>query len=385
MNKKIFFSFLFIIILTAILDVFIDRNSANRILVLIIQLGGVILGFIAFISYLKQKNVLVFNSWLTSFIILITFYAIFSNNFISQYPRVLYSVLPFYIFYNVAKSGVVIEKSLQIFSIIMVLVSVYQLYVGYFVRMEDISGDFLNRADNVAYQLLSVMVVISVLKPKLIHLILISTVYLAILISLKRGAMISSTILFIFYFLQFKKSHKKSSKFISILGSTIFLIGIPLIIRKYSEILLYRFIIDESGGSGREAMYTSIFNDWLSFPFINQIIGGGFFSLFDGLGYAHSDWFQILYDHGVLGIIIFIGIHISLFNFRKKIKIFNQKYYFPFLGIYFVVFFKSIFSGTYMTKFDAMTYGAIGLIMGITYHRQKQTIIKARTKRDEEN
>tara|TARA_B110000879_G_scaffold143516_1_gene186558 strand:- start:1573 stop:2346 length:774 start_codon:yes stop_codon:yes gene_type:complete len=253
----------------------------------------------------------------------------------------------------------------------MVLVSVYQLYVGYFVRMEELSGDLLDKADNIAYQLLSVMVLISVLKPKIINIFLICIVYVAILFSLKRGAILSSTIVLIFYFLEFRRNYKKDSKFILIFGSATFLIGIPLLIRKYSEILLYRFIIDESGGSGRESMYTSIYNDWLSFPLINKIFGRGFFSLFDGLGYAHSDWLQLLYDHGVFGIILFICVIILLFNFRKKIKIFNQKHYYPFLGLCFVIFFKSIFSGTYMTKYDAIIYGVIGLMMGIIYRKQK--------------
>ena len=374
MNKKILTSFLFIIVLTAIADVFIDRDSANRIFVIFIQFAGVVLGFVAFTRYLKLNNVIVFNSWLTAFILFITLYAIISNHFITQYPRVLYSVLPFYIFYNVAKSGIAVEKSLQIFAFIMVVVSVYQLYVGYFERMEDISGEFLNRADNVAYQLLSVMVVISVLKPKFINLVLISVVYLAILISLKRGAMIASTVLGIFYFLEFRRSNKISSTFFSLFGSAIFLVGIPLIISKYSEMLLYRFVIDESGGSGRGAMYASLFNDWLSFPLVNQIIGGGFFSTFDGLAYAHSDWFQILHDHGILGIIIFTGVFISMLNFRKKIIIFTRNHYLPFLGIYFVIFFKSIFSGTYLTKFDAMTYGVIGLIIGYVHYFRKTKI-----------
>ena len=373
MNKKIFSFLLLLIILTAIQDVLIPESSPLRYITVITQSFGVLVSIFAFFKFIIQvdKYFFRFSFWLTLFIVMLTSYAIFNPLQITNYSKVLYSLLPFYVFYNVSRQGISIENNLQKFSIIMVLVSVYQLYVGYFVRMEELSGDLLDKADNIAYQLLSVMVLISVLKPKIINIFLICIVYVAILFSLKRGAILSSTIVLIFYFLEFRRNYKKDSKFILIFGSATFLIGIPLLIRKYSEILLYRFIIDESGGSGRESMYTSIYNDWLSFPLINKIFGRGFFSLFDGLGYAHSDWLQLLYDHGVFGIILFICVIILLFNFRKKIKIFNQKHYYPFLGLCFVIFFKSIFSGTYMTKYDAIIYGVIGLMMGIIYRKQK--------------
>ena len=372
MNKQIFSFFLFIIILTAIEDVFIGVNDENRIIVVVTQLVGVLLGFIAFIRYLKQKSVFVFNSWFTTFILLLTFYAIFSNNFFTQFPRVLYSVLPFYIFFNAAKYGDITEKKLQFFAVIMIIVSVYQLYIGYFERQE-LYGDLMNVADNIAYQLLSVMVVVAVLKPKLINLILISIVYLAIMFSLKRGAMVSATILFIFYFLEIRRTSKNKISYLKILGSASFLIIIPSLIRTYSELLFYRFIIDESGGSSRTTMYTEIFSDWLDFTLFNKIIGNGFFSIGDGTTYAHSDWFQLLHDHGVLGIIIFIGVFVSLFNVRKYIRIYCIKYYLPFLGIFLVLFLKSIYSGTYMTKFDAISYGVIGLVLGTTYYNKTKS------------
>ena len=372
MNKQIFSFFLFIIILTAIEDVFIGVNDENRIIVVATQLVGVLLGFIAFIRYLKQKSVFVFNSWFTTFILLLTFYAIFSNNFFTQFPRVLYSVLPFYIFFNAAKYGGITEKKLQFFAVIMIIVSVYQLYIGYFERQE-LYGDLMNVADNIAYQLLSVMVVVAVLKPKLINLILISIVYLAITFSLKRGAMVSATILIIFYFFEIRRIYKNKISYLKILGSASFLIIIPSLIITYSELLFYRFIIDESGGSSRTTMYTEIFSDWLDFTLFNKIIGNGFFSIGDGTTYAHSDWFQLLHDHGVLGIIIFIGVFVSLFNVRKYIRIYCTKYYLPFLGIFLVLFLKSIYSGTYMTKFDAISYGVIGLVLGTTYYNKTKS------------
>jgi hypothetical protein len=80
--------------------------------------------------------------------------------------------------------------------------------------------------------------------------------------------------------------------------------------------------------------------------------------------YAHSDWFEILYDHGLLGIFIFSGMYISLFLIRKKVNRNIPHLYLPFLALIFAMFLKSVVSGTYMTKFDAVSYGIIGFYLG---------------------
>ena len=374
MNKKIFSFFLFIIVLTAIGDVFVGVNDPNRIIVVIIQFIGVLLGFVAFLSFIRQKSssLLQFNKWLVAFLIFMTLYAIFSNQFISYYPRVLYSILPFYIFFNAAKSGVEMDKKLQYFVVVFTIVSVYQLYIGFFERQE-IYGELMNRADNIAYQLLSVMVVLAILQPKLMNLILTGVVYFAILFSLKRGAMISASVLLVFYYFGNTKNIQFRRKNLEILGGLSFLIVTPYLIIKYAEVLFYRFKVDQTG-SDRLDIYANIIDDWLKFPLINKIFGQGFFTLGDGTTYAHSDWLELLNDHGIVGIIIFIGVFVSLFMTRKKIERFAPKYNFAFLGVYFVLFLKSVYSGTYMTKYDALTYGILGLVLGTVYYNKIRVV-----------
>lgn len=385
MSKNIFSFFLLIVILTAIQDVFIPEDSSLRIYTVITQSFGVLVGIYAFIRFIVQadKYYLTYNSLFTLFILVLTFYAFFNPQNINDYIKVLYTLLPFYIFYNISKRGISIEKNLQKFSIIMVTVSVYDLYKGFFQRQEEY-GELMNLADNVSYHLLATMVCISTLKPKKINYILFIITFISIIFSLKRGAILTSIFLSIFYLIQNIKKSKSSLNKIKVITIITFVISsLVIVLSKYSEIILYRFLREENTtGSGRSINYMNIIDDWLNFPLINKIFGRGFFSFDNGISYAHSDWFQLLYDHGVFGIIIFTGILISLFNFRKRVKIYNQKNYYPLLGAFFVIFLKSFFSGTYMTKYDSLTYGVIGLIMGITYHKQKQTIIKARTLKD---
>jgi len=367
MSNKIFSFFLFIVVLTAIQDVFIPENSPLRPLTVMTQAFGVLACIIAFFNYIKQndKYFFGFNFWLTLFILMLTSYALFNPLQINNYSKVLYSILPFFIFYNAAKLGISLEKKLQIFSICVLLISVYDLYLGFFQRQEEY-GELMNVADNISYQLLSIMVVIATLKPKNINFALMIITFIAIIFSLKRGAIIASVLLVIYYLIQNIKNNKSSFAKIRLITSISFVIALLVIVlAKYSEMLLYRFIREENTtGSGRTDNYTSVINDWLEFPFILKITGKGFFSLGDGLTYAHSDWFQLLYDHGLIGVVLFTFVLVSLFNIRKKLKKLYYSKYYVFMGICFVIFMKSIYSGTYMTKYDAITYGVLGGILG---------------------
>ena len=389
MSKKIFSFFLFIVAITAIQDVFIPENSPLRPLTVITQAFGVLACIYSFFNFIKQddKYFFGFNFWLTLFIIMLTSYALFNPLQINNYSKVLYSILPFFIFYNASRLGISLEKKLQKFSIFVFIISVYDLYLGFFKRQEEY-GELMNVADNISYQLLAIMVVIATLKPKKINFILFIIAFIAILFSLKRGAIVASVLLVIYYLIQNIKNNKSSLakiKVITIISFVIFSIVFGLI--KYSEILLYRFIREENtSGSGRTDNYMGIINDWLEFPFIFKITGKGFFSLGDGLTYAHSDWFQLLYDHGLIGVVLFTFVLVSLFNIRKKIKkVYYSKYYI-FIGICLVIFLKSIFSGTYMTKYDAIIYGVLGGILGELFvlikkqHNKPSIIIKKTVK-----
>jgi hypothetical protein len=375
LNKQILHFFLFIIIIVAIQDTFIGKNDVNRIIVIYTQFIAVLLCLAAFLLFFNRKMQFYynFNYWFLVFLALLTFSAFFSSQPLRYYPRVLYSLLPFFVFFNVAKTGVYLEKTLQYFSIIMVLITVFGLYLGYFNRL-DTYGNITNYADNLSYQLLSVMVVIVILKPILLNHLLLGISYLAILFSLKRGAVISASVLILFYFLQHQKHTYQKRKLLERLGSLGLMTIVPYLMFKYSEQFLYRFLIDQTG-SGRFYLYTNIINVWQEANLFDKVFGKGFFSIDKGLTYAHSDWFELLHDHGIFGIIIFTGVLVSLFKARKIIKMFYQKQYFLFLGVYSVLFLKSTFSGTYMTKFDALTYGIFGLILGSAYYN-KTSVVK---------
>lgn len=371
LDKRIFNLTLVILVTVAIQDVFIDRFSPYRIIVQLTQLLGVIVGFFGLYRFLIKRNnyQFSFNKWYLSFFILLLIYAIFSKYLFDWYPRVLYTLLPLFVFYNAAKRDNVSEKAIKRLALFLFIPALILLYQSFFERAEEY-GSFMERADNVGYSLLSIMMLFSILKSTKINFILITVAFFATLLSMKRGAMITGTVIYIAFILNYRKYALKKFSLINIFIFFGIFAGSIFAIIKFSDVFLYRFIKDP-GGSSRDTFFSLLWEGWYNSTFKNQIFGNGFFSTIDYMDitfrhaiYAHSDWFEILYDHGLLGIFIFSGMYISLFLIRKKVNRNIPHLYLPFLALIFAMFLKSVVSGTYMTKFDAVSYGIIGFYLG---------------------
>lgn len=198
LDKTIFNLTLVILVTVAIQDVFIDRYSPYRIiaqLTQLTQLFGVIVGFWGLYRFLIKRNnyQFSFNKWYLSFFILLLIYAIFSKYLFDWYPRVLYTLLPFFVFYNAAKRGNVSEQAIKRVALFLFIPALILLYQSFFERAEEY-GSFMERADNVGYTLLSIMMLFSILKLTKINFILITVAFFATLLSMKRGAMITGTV-----------------------------------------------------------------------------------------------------------------------------------------------------------------------------------------------
>jgi hypothetical protein len=371
LDKTIFNLILVILVTVAIQDVFIDQYSPYRIITKFTQFLCIIGGSIAFYRFvIKKYNYRIsFNKWFLIFFILLFIYAVFSKRFFDLYPPVLYTLLPFFVFYNSAKNNEIPEFSIKAFTILIFIPGLILLYQSFFERSE-LYGDFFERADNVGYTLLGIVLLFSILKPSKVHLVLITLAFFATLLSLKRGAMISGSIIYFFYILNYRNQVLMKYNFFNLFVFFGIFFGSFFSLLLFSDVFLYRFFKD-TGGSGRDQFYSLILKGWNESTLYRQLIGNGFFSTLDHLGntygaaiYAHSDWLEILYDFGLIGIIIFSCIFLSLFLVRKKVKKYCPHLFYPFLALLVVLFLKSLISGTYMTKFDSITYGVLGLILG---------------------
>lgn len=102
-------------------------------------------------------------------------------------------IITFFCFYNAAKRGNVSEQAIKRVALFLFIPALILLYQSFFERAEEY-GSFMERADNVGYTLLSIMMLFSILKLTKINFILITVAFFATLLSMKRGAMITGTV-----------------------------------------------------------------------------------------------------------------------------------------------------------------------------------------------
>ena len=74
----------------------------------------------------------------------------------------------------------------------------------------------------------------------------------------------------------------------------------------------------ETAGSWRGSFYRIILEQWCRLDTVRQIVGAGFWAVPDLLErvwvrqYAHSDWLEILYDYGLIGVGVFVWLNLAM-------------------------------------------------------------------------
>lgn len=158
--------------------------------------------------------------------------------------------------------------------------------------------------------------------------LLIATI--AILISMKRGALLAFSIVSVLYYLHSVKNYPSIRTIIigiAFFFSTIFM-GVYFIDNqsidqdRFSE---EQFDVNnEKAGSGRVGLYTRLYESWLNADLETQIFGfGNQEDSHRNLGrrtHAHSDVLGFLYNHGYIGIFLILMIYYGIFKFYLKYR-----------------------------------------------------------------
>jgi len=159
-------------------------------------------------------------------------------------------------------------------------------------------------------------------KDKVVYRVLYLMVFIAGFVTLgklaSRGAFVATTIpvLYILY---------KKTKSIKNLVFIIIFVGIAFIAfssTNYFDTLAQRFASEDGTGSERTVIWETSFNTFIRSDMPTLLLGGGtnYCNVLCGrsLGMAvsspHNNFFAILYDYGILGLIIFLFVFYSWFN-----------------------------------------------------------------------
>lgn len=164
--------------------------------------------------------------------------------------------------------------------------------------------------------------------------ILISLV--AILFTIKRGAIIATLLgLLVYFFMLIKISKKSMSNFKYLFFGIIIFSLIALVLVFKWDILGER--LKDTSGSGRQSLYTRLIKHYIESPPENLVFGFGvnsvqiftnpeklYYSNNKYLGVkAHSDWLQNIFDFGFFGFFFMLLLHIkfiSMIRYNSRIR-----------------------------------------------------------------
>lgn len=236
-------------------------------------------------------------------------------NHISMFKGILTTSLSLYPFYYFAQNGLLKSKHLLRFFVVMTPITIYRYsFYANMIFAERLSSN-TDIVNNIGYSFVALIPFVFIFKKKRIYAIVSIMILMFFIIqSGKRGALIAGMIGLIgFIYFQLRTVEKKNRYrsylivFIGVLALSYFVYDVF----QNNEFIIARMqrIGDEGGSSGRDIIFSNIFNAWLnSDNMFNLLFGFGFAASLNLSGrgnYAHNDWLEILSNFGIIGIFIY--------------------------------------------------------------------------------
>lgn len=328
-------------------------------------LALILISIFGLISWSGSRKVRM-NTIVTCFVLFIIFNALvtesaYGNIFItlirSTYWIWLY-FLSFVFFKDECPDSPKYQKSIVLISIVMISA----FYISHRLHITEIGDE---NGDNTIFYSLMLIPWISLIHNIRLKWVIIVLLSLCVLLSLKR----SSTIIMvccvaIIYYSDFlhNKKLKVSTIFTGFLIVILF-VGALFVVSDQTAMVIQRFeSIEDDGGNGRAEIYDDVYRRYISSTPDQQIIGHGFdavrrdSSFFIPLS-AHNDFLEVLYDFGIIGLLLYVLIHFSLIKWTIRLFRTGSQLAFPALISYVCFFVMSMVSHLilYPTYFGLIT------------------------------
>lgn len=186
----------------------------------------------------------------------------------------------------------------------------------------------LKTQDNGAYTLLYFLPFVLCIRKGYFRFGGIVIIFVALLLSLKRGGLLAFALAAIVYMIINTVSYSgKKIGFWHIIVSVIVVVGLIFLYVYFDQmtgnILTARFqSIQDDGGSGRLDIFTVVWNHIKNASFINIVFGHGWDAVRMQCGLdisAHNDFLEILYDFGIIVFALYILFYIKLYKFVRRL------------------------------------------------------------------
>lgn len=192
-------------------------------------------------------------------------------------------------------------------------------------------------------------------------------IIVCVVISLKRGdilALFASTVVYFTIFL-FLKGRRNNFKYILLLCVASVIIGVALDrFVSSSELAQTRLEKTREGDtSNRDIIYAYYWNHFWDSGIEKKILGNGFSATSTILGEAaHNDWLEVLTDEGIIGVIAYLIMVLSLFRLTRKKTLPDS--FRPIIGMIFtIVLIKSIFSMLIFSLPTTIMFALLGYML----------------------
>lgn len=238
---------------------------------------------------------------------------------ITNYKYTCIALITFFPFYYLSRARIIGDKSLKLCFVVYFIIAILQFYNNSAVlNSKDEYGVAGQTVNNLAYNFVLLLPYIGLYSKNRkfsITMILICSFF--IVSGLKRGAIIAGcagVVIYFYYWLVELKHRRITSN--SILVLLLSLIGGGLIYHFVTQnlFLLERFTeLADGDSSGRDVIYSTIWDYWLLSDPWNMIFGYGFDASIDIAGRsAHNDWLELLSATGLVGIVIYFTFFVSV-------------------------------------------------------------------------
>lgn len=308
-------------------------------------------------------------------------YYIFGNEVSSFiYLKTLFiSILPIFPLYHFTIRGLLrletLQKWLFIFCIVVVLTMIKQFLAVQTMLFEQ--GSVADESNlNVGYLFLALMPSVYLFKRISVSFLVAIFCLIFVIIAMKRGAIAIGAFCMALFIITSLKKNNQSTKLVT-LFLTFVLLGVVVWFFEYkmatSDYFLIRLENTISGDdtSGRDTIFSTLWNHFLDNNIIYQLIGEGANATLKVAGiYAHNDWLEILTNQGLFGVFLYL---LYWFNFAQTVQIEKRNKNELSVNIlkmsFVILFLKTFFS---MAISDMSIYANCLIAFALGYRKQQE-------------
>ena len=294
-----------------------------------------------------------------------------TSSIVTWMGNILCALSPYFLFVYLGKKGVLTNSFITVLLVSLMVASIfhYYYYENWLISESDYQKNLLGVTNNASTLFVFLFPMVFFIKRKWLAYLVVLICVFFIINSVKRGNILAVSIPILLFLYSIIKNGKKIWSTLFLLGAIV--VGIVLI-QKWiltNDYFLYRMEITAEGySSHRDEIYRITWNAWLnSDSIINILFGYGFAKVttFTHGFAAHNDWFEILVDYGLNGVLIYFFIFISFIKKIKGISDVSLKY--AFISALIIWFFKTMYSMAFSENWLSILMITIGTVVGRSY------------------